>query len=71
MSKVRKRTLDLAAYAGRWVVLSDDRVLAAGVSLSDAMRKLPARKPGRTSSVFLVPRQDEGPYVLVIPLRRC
>lgn len=71
MPKGRKRTLDVAAYAGQWVALSDDRVIEAGASLPDVMRKLPAHRLRRSPSVFLVPRQDEGPYVLVIVRRAC
>lgn len=56
---------NLALYAGKWVALSRNRVVAVGTSLPEVMRKLPARRPRSQPSVFLVPRRDEGPYVLV------
>lgn len=59
---------DLAAFAGKWVALSRNRVVAVGASLPDVMRKLPARAPRVRPSVFLVPRRDEGPYVLPVVL---
>ena len=64
--KSSHREPDLAAYAGKWVALSRTRVLAAGASLSDVMRKLPDRHSRLSPSLFLVPRRDEGPYVLLI-----
>lgn len=71
MWKRQKRGTDLAAYAGQWVALANDRVIAAGTSLPSIMSKLPARKARQRPSVFLVPRQDEGPYVLVLFPRGC
>ena len=61
-----KGSPNLAAYAGKWVAFSKSRVIAAGASLPEVMRKVHARKPPLIPSVFLVPRRDEGPYVLVI-----
>ncbi len=72
MSRREKGTPNLTAYAGRWVALSDRKIVAAGSSLAEVMRKLPARSTARLKpSLFLVPRQDEGPYVLVMILPRC
>ena len=65
MTRRRKRIPDLAAYAGKWVVLSKDHVIAVGFSLPDVMRKIPQAPSRLQPSVFLVPRRDEGPYVLV------
>lgn len=62
MARRGKRLPDLAAYAGKWVALSNDRVVAVGSSLPEVMRRTPAA-PRKQASVFLVPRRDEGPYV--------
>lgn len=59
------KTPDLAAYAGKWVALAGNHIVAVGSSLPDVMRMAPAGAL-RNPSVFLVPRRDEGPYVLVI-----
>ena len=64
--KSSHREPDLAAYAGKWVALSRKRIVAVGSSLPDVMRKLPSRPSPLTPSLFLVPRRDEGPYVLLI-----
>ena len=66
------KTQNLAAYAGKWVVLSPtNRVVAAGFSLSEVVRKLPPSHSRTSPSVFLVPRRDEGPYVLVLFAEGC
>ena len=66
MSKQSKKTMNLAAYAGKWVALSHNRVVAVASTLPEVIRKIPPRSSRLTPSVFLVPRRDEGPYVLVI-----
>ena len=59
-------TPDLARYAGKWVAMSRNHIVAVGASLPEVMRKLPSRRPRPKPSVFLVPRRDEGPYALLI-----
>ena len=71
MARRDRGATDLATYAGKWVALSNNRVVAVGSSLSDVMRKTPARTSRLQPSVFLVPRRDEGPYVLVIAHAGC
>lgn len=66
MLRHRKRVPDVTVYAGQWVALSKTRVVAAGPSLSDVMRKLESKRSRVPPSLFLVPRNDEGPYVLLI-----
>ena len=72
MMRRDRRTPDLAAYAGKWVALSKNRVVAVDSSLPELMRKVsPPRRSRLQPSVFLVPRRDEGPYVLAIVRHRC
>lgn len=67
MEKKRVKTTDnLERYAGKWVALSRNRIVAAGSSLSDVMHKLPRRTARVSPALFLVPRRDEGPYVLLL-----
>jgi hypothetical protein len=68
MKRGSKLSPNLAVYAGKWVAFSDNRIVASGASLPEVMRRVPARKPPLRPSVFLVPRRDEGPYVLAILL---
>jgi len=71
MARQRKRAPDVAAYAGKWVAFSRNRVIAAGTSLSGVLQKAEAKRPRVRPSVFLVPRDDEGPYVLRSLHARC
>lgn len=66
MRRQSKRGQDLTAYAGKWVAFSKNRVVAAGTSVSEVMHKLEAQPPRVRPSLFLVPRNDEGPYVLLM-----
>lgn len=60
-----EQSVNLAAYSGKWVALSRNRIVAVGSSIPEVLRKIPARQPRMQPSLFLVPRRDEGPYVLV------
>lgn len=71
MTRKGKHAPTLTAYAGKWVAFSNNRVIAVGPSLPEVMGKLSTRTPRPKVSVFLVPRRDEGPYVLVIPSSGC
>ena len=71
MARREKRPPDLAAYAGKWVAFSKNRIVAVGPSLPEVMRRLPPRRPRLKPSIFLVPRRDEGPYVLVFLPAEC
>ncbi|OHB18448.1 MAG: hypothetical protein A2666_05180 [Parcubacteria group bacterium RIFCSPHIGHO2_01_FULL_47_10b] len=59
-----KSTKNLNRYAGQWVVFVDNAIIAHDKALNEAMSH--ARKKGlhKKASVFLVPRKDEGPYIL-------
>ena len=64
MTRGDKQIPNLGTYAGKWVAFLSNRIVATGASLPEVMRKLPRRGARLNPSVFLVPRQDEGPYVL-------
>lgn len=67
MARRSRTPTNLAAYAGKWVALSSNRIVAVGASLPELIRNIPSRRPTQEEpSVFLVPRRDEGPYVLVM-----
>ena len=71
MAQRKKRAINLATYAGKWVALSKNRVVAVGSSLPELMRKASPASARLKPSVFLVPRRDEGPYVLVVVHSGC
>lgn len=61
----RKRR-NLSKYEGRWVALLDGKVVESATGLPTLMQKIKGKKFRKRPSVFLVPRKDEGPYVLVL-----
>lgn len=62
----RRRGTDLAAYSGQWVALMGNRVVAHAPSLPAVLAQARRAKRGAKPSFFLVPRKDEGPYVLPV-----
>ena len=57
---------DLAPYSGQWVALIDNRVVSSAATLATLMKRVRASRRVKQPSVMLVPRADEGPYVLLI-----
>lgn len=65
----KNRTLKkvkLHSYAGEWVAFIGEEIVAHNKDLKDLMKEIDARKLRKKASVFLVPRKDEGPYILII-----
>ena len=57
---------DLEPYSGKWVAFVNEKVINSAPSLEKLMSKVKKGRLKQEPSVMLVPRQDEGPYVLVI-----
>jgi hypothetical protein len=62
----RKGKIKLDSYAGEWVAFVGDKIVAHNKNLKDLMKEVDAKKLRKKASIFLVPRKDEGPYVLII-----
>ena len=63
--KEREGKVKLEQFAGEWVALIENKVIAHSKTLDDLMKaveKLPLKKK---PSVLLVPRKEEGPYILI------
>ena len=56
--------VSLDRYAGQWVVLTGEKVVGHSRSLPDAIQKATGKGISKKPTVFLVPRKDEGPYLL-------
>ena len=72
MKKVNVSTKNMGQYAGQWIVIDPvkERIIATGETMKDIApmvthtideKTLPV---GKAPFSFLVPRKDEGPYVL-------
>jgi hypothetical protein len=64
-AKEQKTNLDVSAYSGKWVGILNYEVIENADTLDDLMNKLKKRKLQDKAAVLLVPREDEGPYVLI------
>jgi hypothetical protein len=64
-TKIKPRTRkNLSRYAGEWVAFVKANVVAHDKSLSKTMAQIEKQGLQDKASVFLVPRKNEGPYVL-------
>lgn len=63
-------TKNMGHYAGKWVAIDPkkDRIIAVGATLKD-ISPLVSGKIGEEEKIkafsFKVPRNDEGPYILI------
>jgi hypothetical protein len=76
MKKINVSTQEMGRFAGRWVVIDPkrERIIAVGNSPKEISSlvvhgvKEEILPVGESPYSFLVPRKDEGPYVLWIKL---
>ena len=64
--KIISRKPGLDHYAGEWVAFVAEQIVAHNKDFKDLMREVDAKGFRKKASVFLVPRKDEGPYILII-----
>lgn len=63
--KTISKKVKLDRYAGKWVAFVEEKIIAHNENLGELMREIDSRGLRKKASVFLVPRKDEGPYVLI------
>lgn len=71
MKKVNVSTKQMGQFAGKWVVIDPqkERIIAVGETLKEIGPLVTPslkdkRRAGEAPYSFLVPRKDEGPYIL-------
>lgn len=64
--KSKKHTIDLEPYSGNWVAFVDNQPVAWAKDLNLLMQKVKKQCLLKQPSVMLVPRKNEGPYILII-----
>lgn len=64
--KSKKKTIDLEHYAGKWVAFIDNKPILWDDNLSLLMQKVKKHHLPKEPSIMLVPRKDEGPYILLL-----
>jgi len=65
--KTKKKTVSLNRYSGKWVAFDEkERIVGFDDTLDGLMKKMKRRGLEKKVLVFLVPRKDEGPYILLL-----
>ena len=64
--KSNKKATSLDKYAGKWVAFINEKIVAFGDTLEEVANKIEKMKLRKRAVYFLVPRKDEGPYILVL-----
>ena len=63
---ISKKRVDIDSYAGNWVAFVDDNPVDSAASLNLLMQKVKKRRLPKEPSIMLIPRKDEGPYLLIM-----
>lgn len=58
------KKIKLDRYAGKWVAFINGRIVAAADYLPALEKEMKKKKLEKKAVYFLVPRKDEGPYIL-------
>jgi len=66
ISQNRQKKVKLSRYAGQWVAFVQGKIISHSDNLKNLMRQVDEKGLRKKASVFLVPRQDEGPYILLV-----
>lgn len=64
--KSNRKSSSLDKCAGKWVALIGDKVIAQADTLEELEERIKKLKLKKRPVYFLVPRKDEGPYILRI-----
>ena len=57
---------DLEQFAGEWVAFYENKIVGHSKALEGLMRSMRSRSFKKKPSVLLVPRREEGPYILIL-----
>ena len=64
MAKKIKKGVALDKYSGKWVAFVDEKIVDWADTLEELAKKIKMLKSKERPVYFLVPRKDEGPYIL-------
>jgi len=62
--KAKGKSVNLERFAGEWVAFVEDKIVSHNKILKDLMKEVKKRLPRKKPSILLVPRKEEGPYIL-------
>ena len=61
---ISKNQAKLSCYAGKWIAVLKDKVVASGENLLEIVKKCRAKRIKGDPLFIKMPRPDEGMYVL-------
>ncbi|MBW8051636.1 MAG: hypothetical protein FVQ77_15125 [Cytophagales bacterium] len=64
--KNSNKTINVSNYSGKWVAIIGYRVVDSAVTFKKLMEQLRNQKFAKQPAVMRVPRDDEGPYILLL-----
>ncbi|MBU4299468.1 hypothetical protein KJ636_05510 [Patescibacteria group bacterium] len=64
--KTTPKKIKLDRYAGKWVAFLKGKIINWADTLEELEKKVKKLKAEKEAVYFLVPRKDEGPYVLFV-----
>lgn len=62
---VSEHQKELAKYAGKWVAVLKNKLIATGDSINEVMQVVKEKGIKELPLVTMIPRKDEGPYILI------
>lgn len=60
------RVVNLERYSGKWVAFIDDQPVVCDKDLNTLMQRVKRYRLPKEPSIMLIPRKDEGPYILIL-----
>jgi hypothetical protein len=60
----KNKKIKLDYYAGEWVAFVGEKIIVHNRNLKYLMKEVDAKGLRKKASIFLVPRKDDGPYIL-------
>jgi hypothetical protein len=63
--KERKGKVSLEKFSGEWVAFIENKIIAHSKTLEVLMKNIEKQPLRKKPSVLLVPRKEEGPYILI------
>lgn len=63
---VSEHQKELAKYAGKWIAVLENKLIASGDSVSEVMQTIEQKGIKHLPLLTMVPRKDEGPYILIL-----
>jgi len=62
--KQKRKSISFERYAGKWVAFVNEKIVAWDDTLEELDKEIQKKALSKKASYFLVPRKDEGHFIL-------